>query len=66
VSAYRPGQRVRLIHTDDPHTALRPGALGTVTYHGTPGGIEFIEVRWDDGSRLTMLPHAGDQIESAD
>lgn len=46
-------RRVRLIHTSDPHTKLRPGAEGTVVnvdYTGTT------HVRWDDGGTLGLLP----------
>lgn len=45
--------------THDPYTRLRPGDLGTVR------GVwpDAIDVRWDSGSNLTVLPGAGDAIE---
>lgn len=58
------GDRVRLICTDDMWTRLKPGALGTV--QGTskgPSGEDIIGMKWDDGSSLSMIPEAGDQIE---
>jgi hypothetical protein len=57
--ASAPGDRVELVATDDPYTRLRPGDRGTVT-----GVWKFpepaIDVQWDDGSTLSVLPGAGD------
>jgi hypothetical protein len=61
--AYQRGDRVILIATTDPHTALAPGSLGTVT--GTDPRHGQIHVKWDDGSSLSMLPGDGDQIAPA-
>lgn len=58
---FQPGDRVALVHTDDPHTRLRPGARGEVV-RATPGQVQ---VRWDDGSTLSMLLDEGDRIEVA-
>jgi len=47
------GQRIRLVHTNDPHTNLRPGAKGTIAFvddMGTP----FVD--WDNGSKLGLIP----------
>jgi Domain of unknown function (DUF4314) len=58
---FSPGDRVELVATTDPYTRLRPGDHGTVTSlsdHPEP----TIEVQWDDGSSLAILPHAGDQV----
>lgn len=49
------GDRIRLIHTDDPHTKLKPGAEGTVTLYW-PGDFVQVGVQWDDGSTLGMIP----------
>jgi hypothetical protein len=55
--AFRPGDRVELVATHDPYTRLRPGDRGTVT-----GVRDFseptIDVHWDNGSTLSILPEA--------
>ena len=56
------GERVRLDHTSDPYTDLRPGALGTVSRVSTQLGDLVIDVDWDDGSRLSMIPASGDHV----
>jgi Domain of unknown function (DUF4314) len=59
--AFAPGDRVELVATDDPYTRLRPGDRGTVT--GVREVPEpTIDVQWDDGSTLSVLPGAGDHI----
>lgn len=57
------GDRVRLIHCDDPYTRLRPGTEGTVV-HVDDGGT--VHVRWDTGSTLGLVAEAGDQWERAE
>ena len=58
---FRPGDRVALVATNDPSTSLRPGDRGTVT--GTRDFPErVIDVQWDIGSSLSVLPAAGDRI----
>jgi hypothetical protein len=52
------GDRVVLVHTGDPHTRLVPGDWGTVIRKTESA----VEVAWDSGSRLAMLPDAGDWI----
>ena len=47
------GRRVRLIRCDDPHTRLKPGARGTVTF---VDGLDTVHVAWDDGGRLGLIP----------
>lgn len=47
------GKRVKLVFTSNPHTALRPGALGRVGY---VDGIGTIHVQWDSGSNLGLIP----------
>lgn len=46
-------ERVRLTHTTDVHTTLAPGATGTVEFTDDAGTVH---VRWDDGSRLGLIP----------
>ena len=60
MTRYQPGQRIALIHTDDPHTDLRPGDTGTVVRHDQAQHI--INVAWDTGSGLLMCLDAGDRI----
>lgn len=59
--SYRPGERVKLVHTTDPHTMLRPGDQGSVTRHDTRAG-DVVHIAWDNGSRLSMCLDAGDQV----
>jgi hypothetical protein len=58
---FSPGDRVELVATTDPYTRLQPGDRGTisrVTDHPEPS----IDIHWDDGSALTILPGTGDRI----
>jgi Domain of unknown function (DUF4314) len=56
----RRGDRIRLVHTDDGWTRLRPGALGTVRFIDDSGTVH---TDWDDGSRLGLSAAAGDRWE---
>lgn len=47
------GDRVRLISTDDEWTDLVPGDEGTVVRVDSLGSVD---VRWDRGSRLSLIP----------
>jgi Domain of unknown function (DUF4314) len=59
--AFNPGDRVELVATNDPFTDLRRGDRGTVT--GVRGFPEpTIDVQWDGGSTLSILPDTGDRI----
>jgi hypothetical protein len=49
----RPGDRLRLICTTDPHTRLSAGALGTVRFID---GCGTVHVAWDDGHVLGLIP----------
>jgi hypothetical protein len=58
---FNPGDRVELVATNDPYTDLRPGDRGTVTrVRGFPEPT--IDIHWDGGSTLSILPDAGDRI----
>jgi len=60
------GDRVRLVHTNDEYTSLRPGDQGKVTgIHPDPFnlGHQVIDVDWDNGSNLSMLTAANDRLE---
>jgi hypothetical protein len=59
--AFSPGDRVELVATTDPYTRLRPGDRGTVTgVADTPEPT--IDIAWDNGSTLAILPDAGDRV----
>ena len=47
------GTRIELQYISDPHTELKPGALGTVTMTDALGTIH---VAWDSGSTLGLIP----------
>ena len=58
---FSPGDRVELVATNDPYTRLRPGDRGTVT--GVADTLEpTIDIAWDNGSTLAILPDAGDRV----
>jgi len=58
---FTPGDRVELVATNDPYTRLRPGHRGTViSVADTPKPT--IDITWDNGSTLAILPDAGDRI----
>jgi len=46
------GKRVRLIHTSDPYTRIRPGDEGTVD---SLDDLGTVHVLWDSGSSLGMV-----------
>lgn len=52
------GERVELIHTNDPHTKLKPGTRGTVSFIDDMGTVH---VNWDDGGRLGLIEADGDR-----
>jgi hypothetical protein len=58
---FTPGDRVELVATTDPYTRLRPGDRGTVT-SVTDRPEPTIDIAWDNGSTLAILPDAGDQV----
>lgn len=47
------GDRIKLISTDDPHTKLQSGDLGTVHRIDNLGTLH---VNWDSGSNLGLIP----------
>ena len=58
---FTPGDRVELVATNDPYTRLRAGDRGTVT-SVADRPEPTIDIAWDNGSTLAILPDAGDQI----
>ena len=58
---FTPGDRVELVATNDPYTRLRPGDRGTVT-SVADSPEPTIDIAWDNGSTLAILPDAGDRI----
>jgi hypothetical protein len=59
-AAYQRGDRVALVRTGDPYTRLRPGDQGIVTGWDPRHGQ--LDVEWDSGSTLSMLPGEGDRV----
>lgn len=53
------GKRVELDYTDDPYTKLVTGQRGTVDTIDDTGTIF---VRWENGSRLGLIPESGDRF----
>jgi hypothetical protein len=58
---FTPGDRVELVATNDPYTRLRPGDRGTVT-SVADRPEPTIDIAWDNGSTLAILPDAGDRV----
>ncbi len=72
INDFKPGMRIRLVSTTDRFTDLVPGDRGTVLRAGddrwdyrytSESWGQFIDIAWDNGSSLTMLPGRGDVIE---
>lgn len=55
-----PGTRVRLTALNDAHSTLPLGTEGTVARWDRFGGLD---VKWDNGSRLGILPDCGDRVD---
>ncbi len=53
------GKRIKLVHTIDPYTKLKPGDLGTVVditpVTMAPRPFTQIWVNWDSGSNLALI-----------
>ena len=62
MSEVRQGDRVRLVRCADPYTSLRPGDEGTVVRYGERPE-PHLDVDWDSGSGLRLLPDEGDSWE---
>lgn len=58
-NAFPKGMRVKLLSMDDPQ-APPAGTEGTIIGVDDMGSIL---VHWDNGSSLSIIPEAGDQIE---
>jgi len=52
--------RIRLDYTSDKHTDLVVGDLGTITGMRHDGWGEVVDVRWDNGSSLSLV--AGEDL----
>lgn len=56
--------RIKLVRTSDPYTELRPGDEGTVLFVRHVEGFGWnVDVSWDSGSSLSLLPDVGDEFE---
>jgi hypothetical protein len=48
--------RIKLVYTDDPHTRLRSGDMGTLlSMRHDITGLHVLNVRWDSGSTLSLI-----------
>lgn len=57
------GERVELIHCNDPYTRLKPGDRGTVLLVDSWGTVH---VKWDSGSSLGLCADDGDRWRTID
>jgi hypothetical protein len=52
------GKRIKLVHTNDPYTELRPGDMGIIELvnRSESGLVEpQVFIKWDNGSNLMLL-----------
>ena len=63
-----PGDRIVLLHMDDPYSAVRMGTKGTVVkIVKVPFDMGYqYNVKWDDGSVLDLLPEADSWVLATD
>jgi hypothetical protein len=63
-----PGDRIVLLHMDDPYSAVRMGTKGTVLkIVRVPFDMGYqYNVKWDDGSTLDLLPETDSWILATD
>jgi hypothetical protein len=63
-----PGDRIVLLHMDDPYSAIRMGTKGTVFKIVTlPFGMGYqYNIKWDNGSTLDLLPDTDSWILATD
>jgi hypothetical protein len=54
---------IRLIHTCDPYTKLRAGAQGLLLSRRRDPWGEVIDVKWEDGSTLSLIKGEDNWIE---
>ena len=50
----KPGDRIMLIHMEDPYPSVGPTDLGTVVKKITLLGVDGYEINWDNGSKLSL------------
>jgi hypothetical protein len=48
-------KRIKLIHTDDRYTELKPGDMGTIRYTFDNLDDTCITIEWDSGSTLSLV-----------
>ena len=53
VDAVKPGQRVRLLHMEDPFQPVPDGTEGVVEFTDDAGQIHM---KWDNGRSLALIP----------
>lgn len=50
---YEPGQRIRLLHMEDPYHPVPDGTEGNVEFVDDAGQIHM---KWDNGRTLALIP----------
>lgn len=63
-----PGDRIVVLHMEDPYSAVRMGTKGTVLkIVKVPFGMGYqYNVKWDDGSTLDLLPETDSWVLATD
>jgi hypothetical protein len=51
----RAGRRIKLLHTSDEYTHLKPGDMGTIKFEWFNLDRNTIAVEWDSGSNLSLI-----------
>ena len=52
---YKPGQRIRLLHMEDPYDPVPDGAEGEIVSIDDAGQLHM---KWDNGRSLALVPGA--------
>lgn len=52
--------RIELVHTSDKFTDLKTGDVGTIVARRSDPWGEIVDVRWDNGSNLSLV--AGEDL----
>ena len=50
---YKPGQRIRLLHMEDPYAPVPDGAEGEIVSIDDAGQLH---IKWDNGRSLALVP----------
>ena len=53
-SKYKPGQRIRLLHMEDPYDPVPDGTEGEIAFVDDVGQVHM---NWDNGRSLALVPN---------